>query len=167
MGGRAFQLLGSVKEPPARASARACLQVRQVALFTATDQGPGSRLGSGVPEDAPSFRSLVFSSRLRHNAYCPALTVQSRSPSGETGAYLTAHSDPASSGGSAETPGITALRRPANSLASEAARSCPLTRQQGGAATTCAGVANPNVCLAKGGNSRSSCPSRCHKTFRQ
>ena len=63
----------------------------------------------------PYFRSLEFSDSLRHSYHCPALTAQGRSPAGETGAYLTAHSGPASAGGPAETPGYTARGRPATS----------------------------------------------------
>lgn len=69
-----------VKEPPARRLSWACLRCCQMSTLIATDSGPGSRLGPCMQGNAPFFRSLEFSTNLRHSWHCPGLTAQSRSP---------------------------------------------------------------------------------------
>ena len=107
-------LIHRLKEPPAR-------RLSAVPVFECVRwHSSPPRIRPRVPPwprctgGRSCFRSLEFSTNLRLSWHCPDLTAQGRSPAGETGAYLTAHSDPACSGGSAETPGITALRRPAS-----------------------------------------------------
>ena len=67
----------------------------QMSTFIATDSGPVSRLGTGLPADAPVFRSLGFSGSLRLSYHCPGLSDAGfLSQTGEIGAVHGAHSDP-------------------------------------------------------------------------
>ena len=139
-------------------------------LSSSTSDGALRRLGSatrsrrcsGTSRGTLQLRtsgvscSICIRVKMQHR---PALAVQGRSPAGETGAITRPSEPPLLSGGVSRNSCVHRPQAACHQPSGCVARACPLTRQQGGAATACTGVANPSVDLAKGGLSRTSCPS--------
>lgn len=136
-----------------------------MSTFIATDLGPVSRLGPGVPGDAPIFRSLEFSDSLRLSYHCPALAVQGHSPAGETGA-ISRPSEPPYLG---RVNRVSWNNRP--QAACHQPSGCvalwrPLTRQQGGAATALRGGGeSPTLILPLAASAARVCPSQAGETL--